>query len=90
MKLQDVKDGKIKVTENTAIHYNGNVYRGVRQINALIERIFPDMESSKEKEGTDLNKQSIIDRTEAIEKNDEKIERKRERTNNKGRETNRK
>lgn len=41
MRLQDIKDGKVKVTNLTSITYNGSVYRGKKEIMALVDRVLP-------------------------------------------------
>lgn len=42
MNLIDIKDGKVKITARTSISHNGQVYRGVDEINELVKRVLPD------------------------------------------------
>lgn len=41
MRLQDIKDGKVTITEHTSITHNGQVYRGLKAINQLVDNQTP-------------------------------------------------
>lgn len=47
MRLQDIKDGKIKINDTTSISYGGQVYRGKKAINDLVDRVLPVGEDAK-------------------------------------------
>lgn len=40
--LQDIKDGKFKVTSKTRLAYNSKIYQGEDEINELVARVLPD------------------------------------------------
>lgn len=40
-RLEDIKNGNFEVTDRTSISHNGQVYRGKKAINELVERVLP-------------------------------------------------
>lgn len=48
MRLQDIKDGKVKLTNTTAITFNGQTYRGKAAITDLLNKQLPTAEPKVE------------------------------------------
>lgn len=44
MRLQDIKDGKVQISNTTSISFNGQTYRGKAAINDLIAKQLPQAE----------------------------------------------
>lgn len=47
-RLEDIKNGNFVVTDRTSLSHNGQVYRGKKQINELVDRVLPDSEGAND------------------------------------------
>lgn len=58
MRLQDIKDGKVKITSSTSVAHNGTIYRGKKAIMELVERVLPATEPAPQRQVTSTRKRS--------------------------------